>query len=130
MARNRYVVEITYKRAKEWHLLKEVIEVEDFYLMNAVWLWSMGFSNHCHKFLQPPPDVETQAQRARRLDRAEKEQAAGRWRRRSSVRRQPRQRRRRASRPRLRIRHSFLSVRLLFLFKEGLDRHTIMPAMT
>ena len=79
MARNRYVVEITYKRAKEWRLLKEVIEVEDFYLMNAVWLWSMGFSNLCHEFLQPPPDVETQAQRARRLDRrAEKEQAAGR----------------------------------------------------
>ena len=43
MARNRYVVEITYKRAKEWHLLKEVIEVEDFYLMNAVWLWAVRF---------------------------------------------------------------------------------------
>ena len=54
MARNRYVVEITYKRAKEWHLLKEVIEVEDFYLMNAVWLWSMGFSNLCHKSSSRP----------------------------------------------------------------------------
>eukprot|EP00966_Prymnesium_polylepis_P286914 6627065-Prymnesium_polylepis.1 len=62
IARNRYVVEITYKRAKEWHLLKDVVPREKAHLMNSTWFWAMGFSNLCHEFLQPPPDVESDAQ--------------------------------------------------------------------
>jgi hypothetical protein len=66
IARNRYVVEIGYKRAKEWHLLKEIIPRENFHLMNSTWFWAMGFSNLCHKFLLPPPDVESMSQKLRR----------------------------------------------------------------
>eukprot|EP00966_Prymnesium_polylepis_P130280 3013086-Prymnesium_polylepis.1 len=65
IARCRYVVEITYKRVKEWHMLKEVIPREKAHLMNSTGFWAMGFSNLCHEFLQPPPDVETDAQRTR-----------------------------------------------------------------
>ena len=76
IARNRYVVEITYKRVKEWHLLKEVVPSEHFHLMNATWFWALGFSNLCHKFLQPPPAAETSEQKTRRLNRARTEAAA------------------------------------------------------
>ena len=73
---NRYVVEITYKRVKEWHLLKEVVPQEHFHLMNSTWLWALGFSNLCHRFLQPPPSVETKKQRTCRLERGRTEAAA------------------------------------------------------
>lgn len=76
VARNRYVVEITYARVKRWHLLKEIIPAENFHLMDATWLWAMGFSNLCHECLQPPPDVETPAQRSRRESRNTSERAA------------------------------------------------------
>ena len=76
VARNRYVVEITYKRAKQWHLLKEIVPAENFHLMDATWLWAMGFSNLCHAFLQPPPDAETPAQRSRRESRQSSEAKA------------------------------------------------------
>jgi hypothetical protein len=66
IARNRYVVEITYKRGKEWHLLKEIVGNEDFHLMNSTWFWAMGFANLQYKFLQPPPDAETARQKVRR----------------------------------------------------------------
>jgi hypothetical protein len=70
------VLEITYKRAKEWHLLKEVIPREKAHLMNSTWFWAMGFSNLCHRFLQPPPDAESSAQRTRRLERERTDRAA------------------------------------------------------
>ena len=35
IARNRYVIEITYKRVKEWKLLREVVPSEHFHLMNS-----------------------------------------------------------------------------------------------
>jgi hypothetical protein len=76
IARNRYVVEITYKRAKEWHLLKEKICNEDFHLMNSTWFWAMGFSNLCHEFLQPPSDVESPAQQRRRETRIAQDRTA------------------------------------------------------
>jgi hypothetical protein len=76
VARNRYVIEITYKRVKEWKLLKEVVQSEHFHLMNSTWLWALGFSNLCHRFLQPPPAVETDQQRTRRLARVRTEAAA------------------------------------------------------
>ena len=60
----------------QWRLLKEVIEAENWHLMDAVWFWSMGFSNLCHRFLQPPPDVETAAQRSRRETHEQQERAA------------------------------------------------------
>lgn len=64
-----YVVEIAYKRVKEWHLLKEVVPSEKFHLMNSTWFWALGFGNLCLKFLQPPPDAETEAQRVKRETR-------------------------------------------------------------
>lgn len=76
IARNRYVVEITYKRVKEWKLLREVVASEHFHLMNSTWLWALGFSNLCHRFLQPPPAVETNKQRTRRQQRKRTEAAA------------------------------------------------------
>ena len=66
IARNRYVVEITYKRVKEWHLLKEVIPVEKFHVMNSTWMWAQGFAILAHDFLQPPRNAESAKQRARR----------------------------------------------------------------
>ena len=76
VARNRYVTEITYKRVKEWKLLREVVPSVHFHLMNSTWLWALGFSNLYHRFLQPPPAVETKEQRTRRLARARTEAAA------------------------------------------------------
>ena len=61
---------------KEWHLLKEVVPREKFHLMNSTWLWALGFSNLTHRFLQPPPSVETAEQRTRRLERQRTEAAA------------------------------------------------------
>ena len=69
IARCRYVVEITYKRTKEWHLLKEVIPSEKFHLMNSTWFWALGFGNLCLNFLQPPPDSELASQRLKREKR-------------------------------------------------------------
>jgi hypothetical protein len=59
-------VEITYKRGKEWHLLKEIIGNGDFHLTNSTWFWAMGFANLQYKFLQPPPNAETPVQKMRR----------------------------------------------------------------
>ena len=74
IARNRYVVEITYKRVKEWHLLKEIVPSEKFHLMNSAWWWALGFGNIALKFLQPPPDAETLAQREKREKRTATDQ--------------------------------------------------------
>lgn len=61
VARNRYVIEICYSRAKDWQLLGSYARRETFHLLDSTWFWALGFSNLCCDHLQPPPDVETEA---------------------------------------------------------------------
>jgi hypothetical protein len=59
IASNRYVVEITYARVKQWGLLSGVAEYGHFHLLNHVWWWALGFSNLQYGFLKPPrPSID------------------------------------------------------------------------
>jgi hypothetical protein len=44
IAENRYVVEMTYSRVKAWRMLQPIAPREEFYLLNSVWWWALGFS--------------------------------------------------------------------------------------
>ena len=57
IAKNRYVVEISYTRVKDWRILAGFVDREDFHLMNSAWLWSLGFGNLVLGMLRPPPGV-------------------------------------------------------------------------
>ena len=76
IARNRYVVEITYRRVKLWNILRDRVPIQNFHLLDLTWWFALAFSNLCHNFLQSPPDVETSKARKRREKRAATENSA------------------------------------------------------
>lgn len=45
VATNRYVIEITYQRVKQWKMLQPVVPWEQFDYINHVWWWGLGFGN-------------------------------------------------------------------------------------
>jgi len=75
-ARGRYTPEITYARVKSWRMLKPIIPVERFHLLNAAWWWALGFQNLAQAFLRPPPDVASEEQLKRAAERKELDRLA------------------------------------------------------
>ena len=53
IATNRYVIEITYQRVKQWHMLKPEVPRKDFGYLNDVWWWALGFANYAYRPLKP-----------------------------------------------------------------------------
>ena len=45
IATNRYVIEITYSRVKQWKMLSPTVPREDFCYLNDIWWWALGFCN-------------------------------------------------------------------------------------
>ena len=54
IACNRYVVEIPFMHVKAWKFLAGIVPREDFYLLNDVWWWAVGFHNLKHSVLRVP----------------------------------------------------------------------------
>ena len=50
----RVVVEIPHKNIKAWRFLSGIVPREDFYLLNDVWWWAVGFHNFKHGVIKPP----------------------------------------------------------------------------
>ena len=57
VAKDRYVVEISYTRLKDWRILAGFVDREDFHLLNSAWLRTLGFGNLALGMLRPPPGL-------------------------------------------------------------------------
>ena len=61
VAQSRYVIEVVFKRVKQWRMLSPIVPREDFHHLNDVWWWALGFSNAMHKPMRAPGTSATTA---------------------------------------------------------------------
>jgi hypothetical protein len=61
VAQSRYVIEVVFKRVKQWRMLLPIVPREDFHHLNDVWWWALGFSNAMHKPMRAPGTSATTA---------------------------------------------------------------------